>query len=30
MQAEHVVTEVAAALLYKPLKRYIHREDIAA
>ena len=30
MLAELVVTEVAAALLYKPLKRYIHREDIAA
>ena len=30
MLAELVVTEVVAALLYKPLKRYIHREDIAA
>ena len=30
MLAELVVTEVAAALLYKPLKKYIHREDIAA
>ena len=30
MLAELVVTEVAAALLDKPLKRYIHREDIAA
>ena len=30
MLAELVVTEVAAALLYKPLKRYIRREDIAA
>ncbi len=30
MLAELVVTEVVAALLYKPLKRYIHREDITA
>ena len=30
MLAELVVTEVVAAVLYKPLKRYIHREDIAA
>lgn len=30
MLAELVVTEVAAALLYKPLKRYIHGEDTAA
>ena len=30
MLAELVVTEIAAALLYKPLKKFIHGEDIPA
>ena len=30
MLAELVVTEIAAALLYKPLKKFVHGEDIPA